>query len=183
VLSSQFGSLAPIGAEQTASGGYEIAWKDATGGFSIWSTDNKGNYVSTIIDHVVGTNTNLESQETFFQQDLNGDGVIGVPPTPPSGPDGGPVESPPASGPGGDSFVFQTDLGASSLTNSGHADTADLHTQSTALPQAILAMGQPTTLEMLIQHVNDSQDSFSAQEQLTSLPHVADLHAGSVFIH
>jgi hypothetical protein len=44
-------------------------------------------------------------------------------------------------------------------------------------------MGQPTALEMLIQHVNDSQDSFSAQEQLTSLPHVADLHAGAVFIH
>jgi hypothetical protein len=68
----------PIGAEQTATG-YEVAWKVAgVDQYSICTTDANGNFGSTIVDHVAGTNTTLESQETFFQQDLNGDSRIGV---------------------------------------------------------------------------------------------------------
>ena len=60
--------------------GYEVAWK-ATGAdqYSVWSTDSNGNYVTNIIGIVSGTSAALESLETSFHQDLNGDGVIGVP--------------------------------------------------------------------------------------------------------
>ena len=79
-LSRLFWRRAPIGAEKTASG-YEVAWKDAsTGQYTAWNTDNNGNYVSNIgnLGWVSGTSTALESLETSFHQDLNGDGQIGL---------------------------------------------------------------------------------------------------------
>ena len=36
-------------------------------------------YISMLIDAVSGTSAALQSLETSFQQDLNGDGVIGPP--------------------------------------------------------------------------------------------------------
>jgi serralysin len=79
VVAGQYGTWAPIGAEQTA-GGYDVAWKDPVSGqYSVWSTDSNGNYLSNLIAQVSGTNTTLESLETIFHQDLNGDGNIGVP--------------------------------------------------------------------------------------------------------
>ena len=59
-----------------------MAWKDAGAGqYTVWSTDSNGNYVSKLIGVVSGTSTALESLESTFHQDLNGDGVIGVPTT------------------------------------------------------------------------------------------------------
>jgi hypothetical protein len=82
VVAGQFGGFAPIGTEQTASG-YDIAWKDAgTGQYTVWSADSSGNYIANIIGAVSGTSSSLESFETIFHQDLNGDGVIGLPPLP-----------------------------------------------------------------------------------------------------
>ena len=68
----------PIGAEQTANG-YEVAWK-VTGAdqYTVWYTDNSGNYLSSAFDFASGTSAALQSFETSFQQDLNGDGVIGL---------------------------------------------------------------------------------------------------------
>ena len=66
----------PIGAEQTASG-YEVAWKIAGADqYTVWNTDSSGNYISSI-GVVSGASTALQSLETSFHQDLNGDGVIG----------------------------------------------------------------------------------------------------------
>ena len=78
VVAGQFGAWTPIGAEQTASG-YEVAWK-ITGAdqYTVWNTDSSGNYISNIVGVVSGTSTALESLETTFHQDLNGDGMIGV---------------------------------------------------------------------------------------------------------
>jgi hypothetical protein len=79
VLAGQFGTIAPIGAEQTASG-YDVAWKvPGADQYLIWSTDSSGNYLSAITSLVSGTSTTLEGFETVFHQDLNGDGIIGVP--------------------------------------------------------------------------------------------------------
>ena len=79
VVAGQFGGWTPIGVEQTASG-YEVAWKVAGADqYTVWSTDSNGNFISHIIGTVSGTSTALESLETSFHQDLNGDGVIGVP--------------------------------------------------------------------------------------------------------
>ena len=44
----------------------------------MWNTDSSGNYVSNAIGIVSGTSAALQSLETSFHQDLNGDGVIGV---------------------------------------------------------------------------------------------------------
>jgi 20S proteasome alpha/beta subunit len=78
---AQAGAWSPIGVEQTSTG-YEVAWKNvSTGQYTVWNTDSNGNYVSDTIGAVSGTSTALESLEPSFQQDLNGDGVIGVPPS------------------------------------------------------------------------------------------------------
>ena len=77
-MAGQFGAWTPIGAEQTASG-YEVAWKvTSTDQYTVWNTDSSGNYISDTVGAVSGTSTALESLETSFQQDLNGDGVIGL---------------------------------------------------------------------------------------------------------
>ena len=67
----------PIAAETTATG-YEVAWK-AVGSnqFTVMNTDQNGNLISNI--GVVSANsTALQSLESSFHQDLNGDGHIGV---------------------------------------------------------------------------------------------------------
>src|SRR5260370_13699253 len=81
VTAGQFGAWAPIGAEQTATG-YEVAWK-VTGAdqYTVWNTDSSGNFTSYAIGTVSGSSSALESLETSFHQDLNGDGMIGVPAT------------------------------------------------------------------------------------------------------
>ena len=67
----------PIGAEQTATG-YEVAWKVTVGDrYTVWNTDSNGNFISGI-GAVSGSSYALESLETSFQQDLNGDGTIGL---------------------------------------------------------------------------------------------------------
>ncbi|WP_247478138.1 MULTISPECIES: matrixin family metalloprotease [unclassified Bradyrhizobium] len=78
VSATAYGTWAPFAAEQTGSG-YDVAWRDtATGHYTIWSTDGNGNYTANIVPEVTGTNTSFESLETTFQQDLNGDGTIGI---------------------------------------------------------------------------------------------------------
>ena len=79
VSDGEFGNIAPIGAIQTSSG-YEVAWKiPGTSQFTFWTTDSNGNYESNISGLVSGTSSTVETLETTFHQDLNGDGVIGVP--------------------------------------------------------------------------------------------------------
>jgi 20S proteasome alpha/beta subunit len=80
VVAGQFGLWTPIGAEQTPSG-YEVAWK-AIGAdqYTVWNTDSSGNYVSSAFNTLSGTSAVMESLEPSFQQDLNGDGVIGMRP-------------------------------------------------------------------------------------------------------
>lgn len=82
VVAGQLGSWVPVAAE-ASSNGYLVAWKiPSTGQFAVWSTDSNGNFVSNYLNKVSGTDPALESSETLFHQDLNGDGVIGLPPTP-----------------------------------------------------------------------------------------------------
>jgi hypothetical protein len=79
VVAGQFSPFTPIAAEQAASG-YDIAWKASNADqYSIWSVDPNGNYIGNLLGTVAGSNPTLESFETIFHQDLNGDGVIGYP--------------------------------------------------------------------------------------------------------
>src|SRR5258708_435646 len=79
VVTGLYSGWAPIGGEQTSSG-YEVAWKNAAlGHYTVWSVDGNGNGTASVIGEVAGSDAALESIETSFHQDLNGDGVIGVP--------------------------------------------------------------------------------------------------------
>ena len=74
VVAGQFAPYVPVGVEQTASG-YEVALKNAGANqFSVWNTDSNGNFLSYTV--YSGTSAALESLETSFHQDLNGDGVV-----------------------------------------------------------------------------------------------------------
>ena len=76
VMGSQFGAWTPIAVEAVA-GGYEVAWKLAGADqYTVWTTDSNGNYLSNTAP-VSGTSYTIESLETVFHHDLNGDGVIG----------------------------------------------------------------------------------------------------------
>jgi len=94
VTVGEFGNVAVVGAVQTATG-YDIAWKmPGTSNFTFWTTDSNGNYTSNIVGWVSGTSNTVETLETTFHQDLNGDGVIGVPSsTSPSSVAGGSTET------------------------------------------------------------------------------------------
>ena len=79
VTAGEFGAWTLIGAVQV-SGGYDVAWHDPSSGvYTVWSTDSNGNYLSNIVGVVPGTSLALETIETTFHQDLNGDGTIGPP--------------------------------------------------------------------------------------------------------
>jgi 20S proteasome alpha/beta subunit len=99
-----WGAWAPIGAEPI-SGGYEVAFKQGTDTYTVWNTDVNGNLTSVAVATTSGSSTALESLEVSFQQDLNGDHIIGVPGhTSPS--------TQVASTGGGDNFVFRSDPGS-----------------------------------------------------------------------
>jgi serralysin len=78
VTAGEFGDFSPFAAVKTASG-YEMIWKEAGASeYGTWNVDNNGNYISNAFGIVAGTSTALESAETTFNQDLNGDGVVGL---------------------------------------------------------------------------------------------------------
>jgi serralysin len=79
VTVGQYGAWTFIGVEQI-SGGYEVALHLAgTDQYTVWNTDTNGNVVSNGTGGIVsGSSYALQSLEPSFQQDLNGDGVIGV---------------------------------------------------------------------------------------------------------
>ena len=75
VVDGQFSGWVPIGAVATSSG-YLVAWQNSQNDlYSIWNTDSNGNVIS--YQWYLGTDHALESLETVFGQDLNGDGTIG----------------------------------------------------------------------------------------------------------
>jgi hypothetical protein len=79
VAAGEFGTWVPYGAIQVA-GGYDVAWKNpGANQYTVWNTDNNGNLLSFLVAATPGNNTTLESLETTFNQDLNGDGSIGIP--------------------------------------------------------------------------------------------------------
>ena len=77
VNASQLGPWTAIGAEQVG-GGYQVVFKAGSADlYQVWNTDSNGNYVSTALNSVSGSNAALQSLEQTFQQDLNRDGYLG----------------------------------------------------------------------------------------------------------
>jgi serralysin len=79
-VAGEYGAWTPIAVEAKAGGGYEVAWKFAgSDQYTIWYTDSNGNFVSNPTGGIAGSAVAFENFEPSFVQDLNGDGVIGVP--------------------------------------------------------------------------------------------------------
>jgi Tryptophan-rich Synechocystis species C-terminal domain len=79
VTVGQIGAWNPIGAEADANG-YEVAWYNAPlQDYILWQTDTNGNFTSILTGLLSPTDPSLELLESSFQQDLNGDGTIGIP--------------------------------------------------------------------------------------------------------
>ena len=83
VTTGQFQDWIPVHSVQVDGGGYDVAWKNSSGQFTFWATDSQGNFQSYPTHGVAlaGNSTTVESYETIFHQDLNGDHTIGVPGT------------------------------------------------------------------------------------------------------
>jgi hypothetical protein len=81
VTTGEFQDWTPIAAVHLASGGYDVAWKNSSGQFTFWATDSRGNFQSYPTHGVAlaGNSATVESYETIFHQDLNGDHTIGIP--------------------------------------------------------------------------------------------------------
>jgi len=79
-VAGEYGNWTPIAVEAKAGGGYQVAWQfGGSDQYTIWYTDSNGNFVSNPTGGVSGSAAALENFEPSFVQDLNGDGVIGVP--------------------------------------------------------------------------------------------------------
>jgi serralysin len=77
VTAGQFGDWTPIGAEETASGGYQVAWQFGDDDqYVVWNLDSSGNFTDATAV-VPGADATLQALETAFQQDLNEDGQTG----------------------------------------------------------------------------------------------------------
>jgi tryptophan-rich protein len=190
-VAGQFGEWTPIGAEQTASG-YEVAWKiTGTDQFAIWSADSNGNYVSNILNTVAGTDPTFESLEPSFNQDLNGDGRVGLVGTSPTvldghtggqtltanGPStliGGPNDIL-NGGPGADTFVFLENFGANTVNNfTPLVDQLEFSQSVFADVATALGGAQQVGTDVLIAH--DAQDVVTLHNvQLANL-HASDFH-------
>ena len=192
VTAGQFGAWAPIGAEQTANGGYEVAWK-VTGAdqYAVWYTDSGGNQTSSI-GVFSGSSTTLESLETSFHQDLNGDGLIGIPARTSTSniPSSTAVQAASVIVPSNDTFVFRPGLGAETMANFVSIDTIELDRFPSVINNAQLAAllndAQTDQSQTLFQSTNDGHDTMinlgnHDSIMLTSV-HVADLHASNFII-
>jgi hypothetical protein len=79
VTTGRFGAWVPFAAEQIAGGGYEVAWQIVGADqYAVWNTDANGNMLTSPTGVVSGSTSTLQSLEPSFQQDLNGDGTIGL---------------------------------------------------------------------------------------------------------
>lgn len=84
-VAGDVGAWTPIAVEAAETGFVVVLKNGAADQYSVWNTDADGNYLWTAIGTVVGYDDAIESRETLFRQDLNGDGTIGLAVTPEPG--------------------------------------------------------------------------------------------------
>jgi hypothetical protein len=173
----------PIGAEQTSIG-YEIALKNAaTGQYTVWIADSSGNVAYDPVGSLSGSSAALETYETSFHQDLNGDGVIGVPAGTGSVPSTSAAPAPAVTVVNNDTFAFRSGLGAGVTANAGSTDTTGHdgfawvagNAPAAALPDAQIGMPHP-----LFQWA-DSDPSHHGGAPAMNF-HLIDLHASGFII-
>ena len=78
----------------------------------MWNTDANGNDTTNTIGTVSGISTVPESLETSFHQDLNGDGVVGVPAATAASPTSSATQTALVTVASNDTFVFSSSFHA-----------------------------------------------------------------------
>jgi hypothetical protein len=171
VTTGHFQDWIPISSVQIDGAGHDVAWKNSSGQFTFWATDSQGNFTSYPTGGVAlaGNSTTVESYETIFHQDLNGDHTIGVPgsPSSPSSP----------SNPGSAAAISITNLSDSSQGLVTIKGTADAFSQiklfdGTTAVGAVKAAADGTWSYTSSSAVSDKTHTYTAQE-LDSSGHVA----------
>ena len=181
VVAGQFGAWAPIGAEQTASG-YEVAWKiTGTDQYTVWNTDSSGNYLSDT-GYLLANSPTLETLETSFNQDLNGDGTIGIPTLATSGNATQSIVT--IGGASNEGFIFHPIAGAETIVNAASSDKTELDgfqpvgaINLTALLTAAQDIGYLHALHL----TNGSADTLGNHDGINV--QISDLHASNFIIH
>ena len=184
-VAGQFGDWTPIGAEKTATG-YEVAWKSGSADlYTIWTADNNGNYISNIATGS-GSSTALQSFESSFHQDLNGDGYIGLVL---NGSSGGQTLTATGGtttliggtndilngGAGADTFVFPANFGSNTVNNFTPGTDALQFSQSMfATVAAVLSDAQQVGSNVVITH--DPQNVVTLQNMQLANLHASDIH-------
>ena len=187
IVVDQWGGWAPIGAEVTATG-YEVAWKlVGADQYTVWNTDTNGNDTTNTIGTVSGSSSALESLEASFHQDLNGDGVTGVPAATSGIPSSSLTQAAPVPVAQHDAFVFSPNLGAAAAANAGRADMMELDVFSWLAKNAELAtfLNDPQTGQPHVQFqwANDWHDmAVDPASHDSAALKIADLYASAVFI-
>jgi serralysin len=182
ILAGQYGVWAPIGAVQATSG-YDVAWKNAsTGQYTVWTTDGSGNHLTDTAP-MLGSSSALESFETIFHQDLNGDGTVGIPAsTNSSNVSQGSV----VTVVNNDTFMFATHAGTSIVANAGPLGTAQHSSLTIADGFAQVfqdaAGGQMQTLFRSIDGQAKLIDTINHESLDATNPHFIDLHAAHFII-
>jgi VCBS repeat-containing protein len=173
-----------VGAEQTA-GGYEVALQDAaTNQFSIWNTDGSGRFVS--YNAYSGSSTALEALETSFHQDLNGDGVIGVPAGQTAGANFANTAHQTAFSfaPSDQAFVFRFENGTGSALAADSNKPADFVEISGSQWAIVHHDGQNGYPHISFQPTNDgiNASTGSQDDALPSHTHIDHLHLGTFIL-
>jgi hypothetical protein len=159
-----------------------VAWKvPGADQYTVWSTDFSGNYISHIVDVVSGSSTALESLETTFHQDLNGDGIVGIPVAA--------ATIGATAMPAADRFVFGTTVASNVVSNGSDGIELDnffsgsAGSNASTMPLSTAAAGQP---QSLLQQPAAGSDTVVDTSHYDGLPvnvHIADLHTGHFIIH
>ncbi len=205
VVAGEFGAWTPIGTEQTA-GGYEVAWKNpGADQYTAWNTDSSGNFVSDTIGIVSGASTALESLETSFHQDLNGDGTIGpvVSSALAQAATINATASPNATnsaaqsifqkfgGAGDDTFVFRPNARADAIldaNSTGAFELGGFSSVTNSSPPAVVSNNAQTEQShSLFQSVDGGYDTVINPGNHDSVSpinlHIADLNVGNFILH
>jgi hypothetical protein len=171
----------------------------------VWNTDSSGNFVSDTIGIVSGASTALESLETSFHQDLNGDGTIG--PVASSAlaqaatinATASPNDTNSAAqsifqkfgGAGNDTFVFRPNARADAIldaNSTGEFELGGFSSVTDSSPPAVVSNNAQTeqsrSLFLSVDGGHDTVINPGNHDSISPINlHIADLNAGNFIIH